>query len=148
MYQFLADAVLLLHTLIASFIVGGLILVVAGNLRGWAWVNALSFRLAHLAAIAVVVAESWFGIACPLTVLEMWLRQQAHAEVYAGSFIEHWFQQLLYYQAPPWVFGLAYSVFGALVVASWIWFPPAPFRSRAHQAREAPDRRTNEKGMF
>jgi hypothetical protein len=132
MYQFLADAVLLLHTLIASFIVLGLVLVVVGNLRGWAWVNALSFRLAHLAAIAVVVAESWLGIACPLTTLEMWLREQAHAKVYAGSFIEHWFQQLLYYHAPPWVFVLAYTVFGALVVASWIWFPPRRAKRDIH----------------
>lgn len=129
MYQFLADAVLLLHTLIAAFIVGGLVLVLVGNLRGWPWVNALGFRLAHLAAIAVVVAESWLGIACPLTVLEMWLRQQAHVTTYSGSFIEHWFQQLLYYHAPPWVFVLAYSLFGALVVASWIWFPPTRFRN-------------------
>ena len=62
---------------IVLFVVAGLVLVVAGNLRHWPWVNHLWFRLAHLAAIAVVVAESWFGMACPLTTLEMWLRAEA-----------------------------------------------------------------------
>ena len=69
-YQFLADAVLVLHFGIVVFVVGGLVLVVAGNALRWRWVNAFGFRLAHLAAIAVVVAQSWLGEVCPLTTLE------------------------------------------------------------------------------
>ena len=57
-YQLLADAVLALHVAIVLFVVGGLVLVIAGNFRGWRWVNRLWFRLAHLGAIAVVVAEA------------------------------------------------------------------------------------------
>jgi len=96
----LADVVLVLHVAIVVFVVGGLVLIVLGNVfkRPWHWVNAWWFRLAHLAAIAVVVAESWFGIACPLTTLEAWLRVRAGAPVHGGSgFIEHWLQRLLYY---------------------------------------------------
>jgi len=63
LYQLLADMVLVLHVAIVAFVVIGLVLIVAGNLRGWRWVNALWFRLAHLAAIAIVVAESWIGMA-------------------------------------------------------------------------------------
>ena len=122
--EFLADAVLVLHASIAAFVVGGLVIVVVGNLRRWRWVNDLRFRLAHLAAIAVVVAEAWLGIACPLTTLEMWLRSRAGAPTYRGGFIEHWLQQMLYHDAPPWVFVLAYSVFGLLVLATWWYFPP------------------------
>jgi Protein of Unknown function (DUF2784) len=79
MLRVLADAVLLLHVAVVLFVVGGLLLVVFGNLRGWAWVNARWLRLAHLAAIGVIVAETWLGLVCPLTTLEMWLRAQAGA---------------------------------------------------------------------
>ena len=123
-YQWLADAVLTLHVAIVVFVVGGLLLTLAGNLRGWRWVNAPWFRLAHLAAIAVVVAEAWFGVVCPLTSLEMWLRMQARAGAYAGGFIEHWLQRLLYWNAPAWVFTLAYSLFGLAVLATWWRWPP------------------------
>ena len=132
-YQFLADAVLTLHAAIVAFVVGGLLLIVVGNLRAWRWVNALWFRLAHLGAIAFVVAEAWFGYVCPLTTLEMWLRAQAGAATYGGSFIEHWLQRLLYYDAPPWVFTLAYSLFGLLVVATWWYFPPMRKRRRTQE---------------
>ena len=123
-YQLLADGVLSLHVAIVAFVVGGLVLIVVGNLRGWPWVNAVWFRLAHLAAIAVVVAEAWFGVVCPLTSLEMWLRAEARATTYAGSFIEHWLQRVLYFEAPAWVFTLGYSLFGLAVVATWWYFPP------------------------
>ncbi len=135
--QPLADAVLALHFAIVLFVVGGLVLIVIGNLRNWRWVNALWFRLLHLAAIVVVAAESWFGITCPLTTLEMWLRAQsgAAASTYSESFIGHWLQRLLYYSAPPWVFVLAYSVFALLVIAVWLRFPPN-FRRRASRQRD------------
>lgn len=124
LYQLLADAVLILHAAVVAFVVGGLVLVVIGNLRNWRWVNALWLRLAHLGAIAVVVAEAWQGVVCPLTTLEMWLRAKASAATYSGSFIEHWLQRVLYYEAPSWVFALGYSLFGLLVLAAWRYFPP------------------------
>jgi hypothetical protein len=123
-YQWLADGVLLCHVAIVVFVIGALVLVIAGNLRGWGWVNAPVFRLAHLAAIGIVVAEAWLGIVCPLTRWEMALRAKAGASTYGGSFIEHWLQDLLYYDAPPWVFTLAYSLFGLAVAAAWWAFPP------------------------
>ena len=125
-YQLLADAVLALHVGVVAFVAGGLIVIIAGNLRAWPWVNALWFRLAHLAAIAVVVAEAWFGVVCPLTTLEMRLRAKAHATTYTGSFVEYWLQRVLYYEAPGWVFTVGYTLFGMAVVATWICFPPRP----------------------
>ena len=125
-YQLLADAVLALHVGIVAFVVGGLVLVVVGNLRLWSWVNAPWFRLAHLGAIVVVAAEAWLGVTCPLTTLEMSLRAKAKATTYVGGFVEHWLQWLLYYDAPPWVFALGYSLFALLVVAAWWFFPPRP----------------------
>jgi hypothetical protein len=123
-FQLLADAVLALHVALVLFVVGALVLVVGGNLLGWRWVNALWFRLAHLATIAVVAAEAWLGIVCPLTTLEMWLRARAKTATYEGSFIEHWLQAVLFWEAPAWVFTVAYSVFALAVAAAWWYFPP------------------------
>ena len=123
-YQLFADLVLSLHVAIVAFIVVGLVLVIVGNLRAWRWVNALWFRLVHLAAIAAVLAEAWLGVVCPLTSLEMWLRAKARATTYTGSFIEHWLQRILYFEASAWVFTLVYSLFGLVVIATWWYFPP------------------------
>ncbi|MET0916895.1 MAG: DUF2784 domain-containing protein [Burkholderiales bacterium] len=131
-YQLLADVVLSLHVAIVVFVGGGLVLIIVGNLCAWHWVNVLWFRLAHLAAIAIVVAEAWFGAVCPLTSLEMWLRAKARATTYAGTFIEHWLQRILYYEAPAWVFTLGYTIFALIVVATWWYFPPRSTR-RAHE---------------
>ena len=123
-YQMFADVVLSLHFAIVVFVVGGLVLIITGNMRGWHWVNALWFRLAHLGAIGIVVAESWFGITCPLTILEIWLHSKAGEAVYTVSFIEHWLQRLIFYDAPPWAFVLGYSLFGLIVLVTWWCFPP------------------------
>ena len=131
-YQLFADAVLSLHVATVVFVVGGLVLIVAGNVFAWDWVNALWLRLAHLAAIAIVVGEAWFGAVCPLTSLEMWLRTKARATTYTGTFIEHWLQRILYYEAPAWVFTFGYTLFGLIVVATWWYFPPR-FTRRARE---------------
>lgn len=125
MYKTLADIVLLLHAGIAVFVVGGLVMVLVGGAKGWRWVRALSFRLMHLAAIGVVVLESWAGLTCPLTTLESWLRQQSGQVTYSVGFIEHWVGSLLFYNAPTWVFTTTYTIFAVMVVASWRLYPPS-----------------------
>ena len=123
-YQLLADAVLVIHFGVVLFVVGGIVVVIAGNCLRWTWVNKLWFRLVHLAAIAVVVLQAWLGQYCPLTTLESWLRVKAGAAAYERSFIEHWLQRLIYYEAPFWVFTLAYTAFAVLVLLVWWRYPP------------------------
>jgi len=123
-YLIAADAILVTHALFVCFVVLGLALIFIGKWRGWTWVFQFGFRLAHLLAIAIVVLQSWLGMICPLTIWEMELRAAAGDQVYAGSFIAHWLQQLLYYRLPDWVFAMLYTAFGALVVASWFWVRP------------------------
>lgn len=123
-YRLLADLVLLLHLGIVVFVVGGLVLVVAGNLLRWPWVNGGWFRAAHLLAIAFVAVQAWLGKVCPLTAVESWLRAKAGMAGYRQGFIEHWVQRILYYEAPVWVFALAYTAFGLLVLLAWWYFPP------------------------
>ncbi len=131
-YRLLADAVLLLHFLVVLFIVFGLIAVFVGNVRNWLWVNSPVFRIAHVMAMVVVVTQAWLGQLCPLTILESWLREQAGEAAYSASFIEHWVQQVLYYEAPLWVFTLAYSAFALIVVAAWWYFPPRKLKRGEH----------------
>ena len=123
-YQLLADAVLVVHFAVVVFVIGGLVAVVVGNGLHWRWVNGWCFRLAHLGAIAFVAVQAWLGEWCPLTTLESWLRVQAGGAGYTKSFVEHWLQRLIFYEAPFWVFTLAYTVFGLLVLAAWWRFPP------------------------
>ena len=115
---------LLLHFAIVVFVVGGLVVVIAGNLFHWGWVNRRWFRIAHLGAIGFVVVQAWLGQACPLTTLESWLRAQGGAPGHGEGFIEHWIATLMFFHAPPWVFTVAYTVFGLLVIAAWRVYPP------------------------
>jgi hypothetical protein len=127
-YLLAADAILFLHAAFVAFIGGGLLLIFVGRLLNWSWVRNPWFRLAHLTGIGVVVLQSWLGIVCPVTTWEMALRAKAGGAVYAGSFVSHWLSVLLYYDAPQWVFAVCYTLFGLLVVVSWSWVRPHPFK--------------------
>ncbi len=123
-YAGLADLVLVLHVAFVGFVIFGLVLVLIGGWRGWSWVRGRAWRLVHLAAIAFVVVQTWFGYVCPLTTWEKALRRMAGLPAYDASFIEYWLSRLLFYRAPAWVFVTAYTAFGLMVVASWIWVRP------------------------
>ena len=121
----LADLVLVVHVAFIAFVIVGLILTWIGWLRRWGWVRNLWFRLAHLAAIGVVAAQALFGIICPLTLWEDELRLLAGGEGrYAGSFIQHWLHQLIFFQAEGYVFTIAYVAFFLAVALSFWVIPP------------------------
>lgn len=130
--KFLADAILLLHFGFVLFVVGGLIFVWIGYFAGWSTVRNPWFRVAHLAAMGVVVAESVCGVVCPLTTWEANLRARSGEEsAYAGSFIQHWVHRMMFYEVPEKTFTIVYVVFFALIVLSYIIVRPRAFRSRA-----------------
>lgn len=128
-----ADAVLVLHVAYVLFVVGGLVLTLIGGWARWGWVRNRWFRSLHLAAIVVVVVQSWLGVECPLTTLERWLRQAAGDRGYDGAFVAHWLERLLYIEAPPAFFVSLYTAFAALVLWTWIKLPPRwpPLQPRA-----------------
>jgi hypothetical protein len=123
-YRFAADVVVVLHAAYVSFVLFGQLAILAGILCRWDWVRNRTFRWLHLAAISIVVVESLLGIVCPLTTLEAWLRAQSGQATYAGDFIGHWVHELLFYDAPPWVFTLIYSAFGLTVLGAFFLAPP------------------------
>ncbi len=141
MLRLAADAMLLLHVLFVVFVMLGLVLIFVGKARQWSWVRNPWFRLIHLVAISVVVIQSWVGAICPLTTIEMVLRSRAGDAVYSGDFISHWLETALYYQLPPWMFVVSYTIFGVISCASWFLVRPRSFvESGDHPASKPGDR--------
>ena len=119
-YLALANAVLVLHVAIVLFVVGGLLLIGVGNWRSWRWVNRWWFRLAHLAAIVFVAAETLLGMACPLTVWEDELRGRAPHMDFIARLVHH----VIFYSFPEWMFATAYVVFALIVLITCVLAPP------------------------
>jgi hypothetical protein len=120
----LADAIVVFHAAFVTFVVLGMAVILVGLACKWDWVRNAWFRVLHLAAIGVVVAESLWGVACPLTTWERTLRQQAGQQAYTGDFVGYWAHRLIFFDAEPWVFTLAYVVFGATVLLTFLAGPP------------------------
>jgi hypothetical protein len=120
-----ADLILVLHTAFIAFVLVGLVLTWVGIFRRWRWVRGFAFRAAHLAAIGYVVVQAYFGIVCPLTIWENQLRVRAGQTAYGDrGFIHHWLHDLIFFDAPSWVFTLCYTIFGLLVLGTLILAPP------------------------
>ncbi len=89
-WSLLADAVVGLHA-------GWLLFLIFGALLGRRvrWVRRL--HLAGLALALVLTAGGWL---CPLTHLEVWLREQGGSAGYPGSFVGHYAERLVYAPVP------------------------------------------------
>ena len=122
--RMLADLVVVAHAAYFSFVVLGLVAILAGIAFRWNWVRNPWFRWIHLSMIGIVVAEALAGIPCPLTVWERQLRESAGQVAYAGDFIGYWTHRLLFFRAEPWVFTVVYTAFGLAVLAAFILAPP------------------------
>ena len=123
-YRIAADGLVILHMAYALTVVLGLPAIWIGIWLRHKWVRNVWLRVGHLSMILIVVAEAWADIPCPLTVWETQLRDLAQQETYQGAFIANLVHEYLFYDAPRWVFTLAYTLFGLLVLASFIVAPP------------------------
>ena len=74
--------------------------------------------------ILIVVVQALLGIMCPLTVWEQALRRLAGQQTYRGAFVANLVHDLLFFDAPPWVFTVCYCSFGLLVVLTLVLAPP------------------------
>jgi hypothetical protein len=85
-YRILADAVLVLHLAFILFVVLG------------GWLVAIRPKLIwlHLPVVAWGAAVEIFGLTCPLTPLENWLRDRGGETGYSGGFIDHYLTPLMY----------------------------------------------------
>ena len=85
-YPFLADAVVVLHLAFIVFAVLGGFLVVR-------WRRAAWFHLPAATWAAGIALGNW---GCPLTGLEKSLREAGGGATYAGGFIQHYLEPVLY----------------------------------------------------
>ncbi len=87
-YEFLADIVVLLH-------LGFVLFVVAGGLLVWRrrWVAWI-----HLPAVLWGISVEWAGLICPLTPLELLLRQWGGGRGGSAEFVGHYLLPFLYPQ--------------------------------------------------
>jgi len=134
-YGILADLVVVVHAAFVGFVVIGMGAILVGIVLGRRWVRNFWFRVIHLAAIGIVVAQALAGVLCPLTILENYLRTKAGEATYPGSFVGHWAHELIFYDIPPAAFTPFYCLFGAAVLATIVFAPPR-WPSRAGGERE------------
>lgn len=85
-YRAAADAVLVVHFLFVLFVALGGLLVLRWPRLAWVHVPVALYG----AAIELV------GWVCPLTPLEVWLRERGGEAGYAGGFVEHYITAALY----------------------------------------------------
>jgi hypothetical protein len=131
MTALLADLILFIHVAYATFVLGGLVAVPLGAKLGWHWVRSAAFRRAHVACTAVVAVEALIGVTCPLTWIEHLLLVASGTTGYDRSFIGHMLYQLLYYDAPLWMFTTAYVALAIAVTLLYYYLPPLPKPSRS-----------------
>ena len=134
--RWLADTILVVHFGFVTFVVGGLVTVWVGRFLGWRFARNFWFRLAHLLAMGLVLAQALGGVICPLTIWEDKLRWMAgEGQRYAGSFIQHWLHRVLFYEASERTLALAYLAFFGLLAASFWLVPPRwPWRTASRRA--------------
>ena len=126
MTTILADLILALHVMYASFVLGGLLVLPFGLGFGWSWVRTRWFRCSHLVCTALVAVEAVIGLTCPLTWIEHRLLVAAGTAGYDRSFIGHLLAWLLYYDTPAWVLTTAYLVVALIVLLLFCAAPPRP----------------------
>jgi len=85
-YRFSADLVLIVHLAFVLFVVFGGLLVLRWARLAWL----------HLIAVFWGALIEFIGIICPLTPLEVMLRQRGGEAGYEGDFIGHYITVLLY----------------------------------------------------
>lgn len=142
-----ADLLVVIHWAVVLFVVlgqlvfaigAGLIRVgrVHGDAPGWRGrlvrvTRDPRVRFAHLATMGYIVINTWLGNLCFLTVWEHALRARAGQTIDEGTgFIAGFLADALYIDAPWQAFVVVYTLFFALVLATW-WLAP-PRSRKAH----------------
>ena len=123
-WRWVADGVLIAHVGVAVFLVAGQIAIMWGGLTRSGWVRDPVFRVGHLALMAFIAGEAWLGVTCPLTTLEMALREWAHQPAWDISTAEAWLRPVLFFSAPHWAFMAAHTTAVFAIVATLVAVPP------------------------
>lgn len=118
LYKWVADAVVLLHLSFLVFLAGG-------SLLAWRWPKLVWL---HVPAVVWAVLSISVGLDCPLTPLEKHFRMLAGEGGYAGGFIDHYIEGVIYPER--------FTLVLRLVIAGLVLGGYAGRRSRAGRTRE------------
>ncbi|HVR94196.1 MAG TPA: DUF2784 domain-containing protein [Casimicrobiaceae bacterium] len=122
-YRAAADAILVSHLAFVLFVVFGALLLLRWPRLAWL----------HIPAVVWAAFIEFSGTICPLTPLEVALRQRAGQAGYGGGFIDHYVVSLLY---PEGLTQNMQAMLGAVLVAINAAIYIVAFRRR----RTSPDR--------
>jgi hypothetical protein len=117
-----AGAVVIVHLAWILFLIFGAFIG-----RYIVWVKWL-----HIAALTFSVLLQLFGWICPLTYLEAWLRGDRD-DAYAGDFIAHYAEELVYLQIPR--AALFTATLAIIAVSAWAYWSTQTARSKRPSAR-------------
>jgi hypothetical protein len=128
-FSFLADLVEASHVAFLVFTLIGQIVIFIGIALKWQWVRNPWFRCLHLACIVFVAFEYIVGMECPLTDLEVYLRDLAGETRNAdASFIGRLMHRSVFIfegvDTSHWGFLVGYVSFALLVLATFYFAPP------------------------
>ena len=123
-YALLADLIVAIHIAYVVYVVGGLVAILIGALRGRKWIRNPWFRVTHLLAILIVVVEIFLKLNCPLTIWENSARAAAQQPVDGSAFMDRMLTFILISAAPKWIVNGAYFLFAVAILATFFLAPP------------------------
>jgi hypothetical protein len=148
LYRLAADGVAGIHLAWVLIVLLGLVLILVGAARGWAWVRSPWWRGLHLGMILLVIARATlWSDECPLTTWERDLRSLGGQENYEGSPVGWFLHAVIHPPLPTAVFPVIYIAFGTLVLATF-WFVPIRWQSSESETESALSSETPQVGPF
>ena len=109
-HKIFADFVVLVHFLWILFLIFGALLGVRNK----------AIKYIHVSGLLFAILIQIFGWYCPLTHLEFWLRSRHNPSIaYAGSFIIHYMERLVYLEISQ--TGILLATIGLVIFNSWLY---------------------------
>ena len=128
-FQFLiADFILVIHFLIVIYVTAGILLIPIAYKMDWQIFKNKKLRVLHLLLIFFVTFESIFGLTCPLTSIENYLRNVLNTQ----SFISYLLQKIIFWDLPNIFFLFLYCACLTLTICWWKFFPPLKGTHKKH----------------
>lgn len=110
LHKIFADFVVLVHFLWILFLIFGALLGVRNK----------AIKYIHLSGLLFAILIQMFGWYCPLTHLEFWLRSRHNPSIaYAGSFIIHYMERLVYLEISQ--ARVLLATIGLVIFNSWLY---------------------------
>ncbi|HET9343868.1 MAG TPA: DUF2784 family protein [Candidatus Eremiobacteraceae bacterium] len=119
----LAQLVLTVHALIASFVVFGMIAIPLGARLGWPFVYSIWWRGAHFGIVILIALQKVLGQTCFLSVWEFDLLDRAGRAAGQMPAAQAVLTRVMHWDMPLWFFTALYLVVLAYTLLMWYVVP-------------------------